>query len=222
MDKVIKLEVRDGISYASSKVIALELDIEHRALMQTIKKHQVAIESSFGRVAFEMLPFGTDGGTQNSNVAYLTEDQAIFVGTLSRNSETVVQFKARLVKAFQDAKRALQSTSQAMVPTSIEEMMILQLQGMIETKKRISEVEDKVKILEAKSTTRPDVFTIIGYATLHGVKVGLSLAAQLGKKAKAICNEKGIVVDKIHDPRFGQIGVYPADVLKEVFDNQMY
>lgn len=68
-------------------VLIVELNVEHASLMKLIKEHQEAIESDFGRVGFEIVPLKTAGGVQNSTIAYLTEDQAIFIGTLCRNSE---------------------------------------------------------------------------------------------------------------------------------------
>lgn len=83
---------------------------------------------------------------------------------------------------------------------------------------RLMEVENKVLLIQAQTATRPDYFTIMGYAILQKVKVSLTMAAQLGRKAKSICQQNGYHVDKVRDPRFGEVGVYPTDVLKQVFD----
>lgn len=106
--KIITLE--DKTLVANSRDIARELGIEHDNFMQTIRTHQAIIERDFGNLLFQ-----TGTSTPNSNGAkhqikycLLTEDQFIFIATLSRNSAKVVQFKAKLVKAFSIARQALQ------------------------------------------------------------------------------------------------------------------
>lgn len=118
MQELIQISTLNGVEVVDSRIIAEELGIQHDNLMETIRKHQPNIEDHFGMVTFETLPlevspFQTDKGGRPKRVAYLTEDQAIFVGTLSRNSQTVVEFKARLVKSFQTVRRLSQQPSVA-------------------------------------------------------------------------------------------------------------
>jgi len=104
------LTIKNSQPTISSEIIANELGILHRATLQLIKKHQSKIEL-FGRVAFEMLPFETNGGTQEKQICYLNENQAIFVGTLSKNTEKAVQYKAVLTQAFSNYKNQIQITT---------------------------------------------------------------------------------------------------------------
>ena len=161
---------------------------------------------------FLVLPNATGNRTQT----FWTKRGVIRLGFLIKSD------KAKRFRDFCEDLVISKMETTALVPQSMEEMMILQLQGMIDTKKRVSEVEEKVKILEAKQVTRPNVFTVMGYASLNKIKIGLSLAGQLGKKATTLSNEQGYPVDRIPDPRFGTVGVYDAVILKQVFDNQMY
>jgi hypothetical protein len=92
------IERRGETLVIDSRLVSARLGIEHRALIQTIKTHEGKIEERFGVVTFEMSkpPAGSLGG-RPEKFAFLTEDQALFIGTLSRNSERVVDFKADLV-----------------------------------------------------------------------------------------------------------------------------
>lgn len=98
---------------ADSRDIAKELGIDHHNLMQTVKTHQTDIEANFGCVLFQtddiQMPKG--GTRKETTHALLTEDQFIFIVTLSRNTAKVVQVKAKLVKAFSLAKQALRELS---------------------------------------------------------------------------------------------------------------
>ncbi|WP_374555503.1 Rha family transcriptional regulator [Aquitalea pelogenes] len=88
-----------------SRVIAAELDIENRALLQNIENHATHFEA-FGVVTFQMEkpPKGSKGGMP-VRYALLNEDQAYFAATLSRNTGRAVNVKFRLVKAFGEARR---------------------------------------------------------------------------------------------------------------------
>ena len=98
------------------------------------------------------------------------------------------------------------------------ELFLQNAQLMVEHERRMTKVENDVLELKARTATRPDYMTIVGYGTLHHIHVGLPLACSLGRKATKICNERGISMDTIPDPRFGTVKMYPIDVLCEVFN----
>jgi len=107
-------------------------------------------------------------------------------------------------------------------PISIEDALIQQLQLTKTIRLEQEKFNNRLTLIEAKTATRPEYFTVMCYAILNGVKVGLSLAAKIGRKAASICSTKGYHIDKIDDPRFGQVGCYPADVLQEVFKTTLF
>ena len=114
---LITIQEKNGELYADSRDIAAALDIEHAALIATIDKHKHFIESEFEtRVLFQKGPFRTPGGIQQIRYALLTEGQSLYVGTLSRNTPTVMRFKAVLVKAFLAARALEQQAVPAPVP----------------------------------------------------------------------------------------------------------
>lgn len=78
------------------------------------------------------------------------------------------------------------------------------------------EIKDKVAMIEAKTTTRSNYFTIVGYATLHNIQCGLQLASSLGRKASQLCKLRGIETEEIPDPRFGKVKTYPESILSEI------
>ena len=106
-------------------------------------------------------------------------------------------------------------------PISPAEQLLANAQLLVEQEKRLSSVETKVLEIEAKTTTRPDYFTIVGYGTLNKISVNLRQASLLGRRASDICKRKGYETDKIADPRFGYVKMYPRKVLEEVFSAPM-
>ena len=91
-----------------------------------------------------------------------------------------------------------------------------------EQQKWLDEVRQEVLELKAKTITRPEYFTIVGYATLNKIQVGLQLASKLGQKASRICKMEGFPMDEIPDPRFGKVKSYPKLVLQRVFNESAY
>lgn len=113
MSNLIKIELYNNVETIDSRLVAQRLDIQHKNLLETIKTYQEKIESNFGRIPFETLnvqvpiPNTNKFRIDEKLIYHLTEEQAIFVATLSRNSEVVVTFKADLVKAFSEYRKAL-------------------------------------------------------------------------------------------------------------------
>ncbi|WP_375443280.1 hypothetical protein [uncultured Nostoc sp.] len=50
-----------------------------------------------------------------------------------------------------------------------------------------------------------------------GLEISVKEASTKGRKASALCRKQGIEIERIHDPRFGRVGLYPESVLIEVF-----
>lgn len=60
-------------------------------------------------------------------------------------------------------------------------------------------------------------FSIAGWCALKGQNKSLKEFVDLGRKASAMCRQRGIVPQKVSDPRFGTVGLYPDVVLEELF-----
>ena len=95
-----------GEPTVSSLIVANGLGIAHKVLIATIKKYLPRVER-FGRVLFEKAPLKTGGGTQQVTFVNLNENQALFVGSLSVNTEQVLDFKVVLIEEFDKARKAL-------------------------------------------------------------------------------------------------------------------
>lgn len=98
-------------------------------------------------------------------------------------------------------------------------IQILQNQAreMIEVKAVQALQGEAIRLIEARTTTRPDYFTVVGYASLNNIRIGLKAASSVGQKASRICKSRGYDMESIPDPRFGTVRMYPFEVLTEVF-----
>jgi phage regulator Rha-like protein len=109
----------DGALVVDSRLIAQELAVTHEAFMKTIKKYESQTAQAFGGLRFEIGVPDTPTGNPPQFV-YLTEDQATFLMTLSRNTPEVVRCKILLVAQFSKAKKLLEQQGYQQVPhTSI-------------------------------------------------------------------------------------------------------
>lgn len=88
--------------------------------------------------------------------------------------------------------------------------------------KQIEAVKQVIQPVAKKPALSPKkepkyYYSVVGYAALKDVFLGIKKAAELGRKASALCRAKGIKIEEIPDPRFGRVKTYPESVLKEVF-----
>jgi phage regulator Rha-like protein len=104
----ISVSEHEGKLVVDSRLIAEQLGIEHESFLRTLDTYQSQIEQAFGVLRFEIgkPPRGSKGG-RPPRFGLLTEDQATFVMTLSRNTPEVVRCKIALVVAFSKAKDLL-------------------------------------------------------------------------------------------------------------------
>ncbi|MGL6342313.1 MAG: Rha family transcriptional regulator [Waterburya sp.] len=118
MSDLTVFQHEDGYLVVDSRLIAQELGIEHESFMKTVDRYKNQAEQAFGFLRFEVGEI--QGRGQPEKFVYLTEDQATFLMTLSRNTPEVVRCKILLVTQFSKAKKLLEEQGYKQVPhTSI-------------------------------------------------------------------------------------------------------
>ena len=119
----------DSQLVVDSRLVAQELAIEHESFMSTMQEYQTVTEQAFGVFRFQIgKPQKGSKGGRPERYVYLTEDQATFLMTISRNTPEVVQCKIKLVTAFSRAKELLRREqevrSQRSVPYWYQRMRV--------------------------------------------------------------------------------------------------
>lgn len=92
-----------GEARIDSRLIALNLSIKHKHLIELVRNHQDDFYE-FGILRFQTAVFSGVG--QPEKFLMLNEDQAYLLLAYSRNTAKVRSLKIGLVKAFRDARRA--------------------------------------------------------------------------------------------------------------------
>jgi phage regulator Rha-like protein len=210
---------QQGILVVDSRLIAEELGLNHSDWVKNvIKKYQSLLEANFGILRFENGEIRGRG--QPEKFAWLLEDQATFLMTLSRNTEQVISAKINLVKAFTEAKKRLANQVVAQPMTQIQMVVVMatqlaaQEQQLLQQEARLAAVEAEQQRYLAPCGHK---YTVMGFANIKEIKISAVQAAVKGRAASRICSSQGIEVERVYDPRFGKVGLYPEDVLAQVF-----
>lgn len=142
--------------------------------------------------------------SQKGNGVKGEEAREYFTGLEERTKQKMIDF-TRLSPELQRAYAIIESQA------------IIELEQRHQAEK-IKNLEDSVKQIEARISTRnEDYYTISGYASIRGIKVDISKAGILGKKASKLSREYEYPIGKTQDPRFGAVNTYHVDILNEVF-----
>ena len=169
---------RDSVLVVDSRLIAQDLGIAHKNLLETLDNYLSRIEGAFGVVRFETeKPLKGSRGGRPERVAYLTEEQATLLMTFSRNTSRVVDCKVALVQAFSQAKQVLKEV----IPAQNQEIERLKLELQV-AQAQTAAAQSQERLMQVSSAI----------VTMHGAgMLGLILG-----KPEAIVEQPPIVVEK--------------------------
>ena len=129
-------------------------------------------------------------------------------------------------KYFLECERVVkQKASQPM--TTIQALAIM-VNQMAEQERRMIEQEQQLKLTESRLAAveceqgryiapSGSKYTVLGFAVKQGLEISAKSASQKGRQASVLCRKREIDIERIYDPRFGYVGLYPESVLIEVF-----
>lgn len=95
--------VHDQEPFTNTLIVSEGVGLEHQFVMRLVRKYKTDFEE-FGTFDFQ----SQKSGGRATEFAELNEDQATYLITLFKNTETVRAFKIRLVKAFRKALKELE------------------------------------------------------------------------------------------------------------------
>ena len=180
----IVIQEKDNILVVDSRLIAIDLGIEHASILKTIKKYLDRLERK-NPVRFEICVVKRpQGGTYEETYCYLNEQQANLLMTFSRNTDQVLDCKERLVEAFIQAKQ--------IIPAQSDRIRELEL------------VNENLK-LQNELSSRVDTM-----ASFHGVPITLAL---LGR-GDCIVREETVVTEVVEPATGKTSKILTADQLK--------
>lgn len=173
-----------------SRLIATELGIQHKNFLGTIEKYNYLMASNpeMGAVAFETREFQTkQGNVSLERWAWLTELQATFIMTLSRNTEQVVNCKLALTVAFEKAKQVIKDV----IPAQAQEIERLKLELQL-AQAQAAAAQSQERLMQATNAI----------ATLHGFGM---VELILGKPDAIITHTEVVEKTVAVDPKTGRV-----------------
>lgn len=180
----------------------------HAHLMRDIRK----MEESWVKVAQSKFGLGSykDKNKQERPMYILSKTECLYIAT-KFNDEA----RAKLVLRWEELEREAEKNMTSAEKYMRDAMMFL------EQEKKLNEHDQRISVLEAKEKTRPDYFSVVGYASLNKIQLNNSLAMRIGRKASSICKKRDLLMDTTTDSRFGQVKLYPSKILEEVFNSEL-
>lgn len=192
----------------TSLVIAEITGKQHNDVMKAIRKMEDTW-TNLGQGNFSLISY-IDSQNRAKPMYELSKTETLYIAT-KFNDEA----RAKLVLRWQELEVKKQK------PLSSIDLIIQSAQRLKAIEEREEEQDRRLKILESKQVIRPNYYTVAGYGSLNGISVNIKLASKIGRAATKICLQRQLLTDKIPDPRFGTVKMYPGQVLQEVFKTEL-
>jgi len=207
MEQLVKITDNDGKKAVSAKELYDALGLDKTSWARWYRKNIINNEFAIGGEDWTYL--GIKQSKPRNQDFVLTIDFAKKLAMLTRTSQgdTVRKYFIEIEKSFLHRDN----------PLTPLDLFRTQIKVMEAQETRIKALESAVTDLAIKTATRPDYFSIVGYASKNGVNITLRMAQSLGLKARNLCIKNNMPIDSVPDPRFGRVGLYPALMLQEAF-----
>ncbi|MCG6134710.1 MAG: hypothetical protein MET45_08600 [Nostoc sp. LLA-1] len=102
--------------------------------------------------------------------------------------------------------------TQVQLLAAIAQQMAEQEQRLLEQEQQQTQVLARLKAVEIEqdrfNTPCRHKYSVVGFANLQGLEISVKEASAKGRKASALCRKQNIEIERIHDPRFGRVGLY--------------
>lgn len=203
--ELIKISENSGRKVVSAKelyeFIGYDKSNWSKWFPKNITENQFAIEN----VDYQTFVLITNGNE--------TKDFIISVDFAKRLS-----MMARTKKGEQARLYFIECEKQINKPLSQIEIILQSAQILTDIERNQKALENRIEAIEKRPQINAPIehFSIMGYCHNIGKQISIGEAKSLSIKCRKICNELGLVIGKVSDPRFGSVNTYPLNVLKEV------
>lgn len=217
MEELIPISEKDGKRAVSARDLHSFLESKRdfsNWIKDRIDKYDLVENVDY--VVFNKFGENPNGGRPQIEYA-LTVDAAKELSMVEGNEKGK---QAR--RYFIECERKLkESGNEALSPAEV----ILRLaQRNVDNERKMREIERKqermqseIEDIRQRTTTDLGRSTIVAYVSRNNIKLDVKRFGAMGRKASTLCKKRDIPVTKIHDVRWGQVSVFPDEILDEVF-----
>ena len=191
----------------SSKEIAELTDKNHGHVKRDI-------ENMFSQLDLDVSRFGYIylDSMKREQAGYLLDKDL----TLTLVSGYSIPLRHKIIKRWQELEK-----TKILSPA---EQLLENAKMLVAIEKKQQEHELKLKQIEqlaiqanSYNSANTGFMTIRGFCNIHKIKQSMREAIQKGKEASALAKEYSIITKKAKDEMFGEVNVYPVELLEEVF-----
>lgn len=213
-----------------------------------IEAHEILIQSVNARDLYEFLGLAdsqwsrwTKQNIENNEFAFENNDWVGFdmmsSGNKTRGYALSVDFAKRIAmmtkseKGEQVRQYFLDCERRANQPLTTMQMiahMALQIDAQNkraeEQDRRLLLQEQRTNEIEARQAAIVDGFryySVLAYSKLNAINVDLATAQRIGRNAAILSRDEGVLIDKVRDPRFGEVNAYAETILDRVFGKEI-
>jgi len=107
----------------------------------------------------------------------------------------------------------------AKTPVTSGQMFMEVAKQFLELENRLFAVESSQQRLEDRvneALPRDSYLTILGSCSKYHVQLSAKERQDFGKDAGKLCRQRGLLVDRVPDKRYGTVGAYPEEILLEL------
>ena len=203
---------------------------------QAVSKRYQGVNESDRKIA----EINTAGGIQGVN---LINESLFRKWIIKDNPELAEKIMVAGVRVYLHSVAGYKVTSTAVEqqPKSTADMLIMFAQAFKEHEERLKNIEEENRLVKEKLSEQSHLieavameseantaelerfrnghgfyYSIAGYCHNLNIKKSLPWMNAQGRKASALCKQRGIVPQKVTDPRWGSVNTYPDTVLEEL------
>lgn len=222
MNELIKITERDGKKAVSAR--ELHAFLESKQDFSTWIKSRIEKYDLIENVDFVTAPqiYGTANGGHSTRLEYALSVDAAKELSMVEGNEKGKQARKYFLDCERVAKESKKILTQAEIVLQMAQLNVENERRILSLESENKEIKEQVMLIDARTQTRPDYFSVIGFSKLNRINVGLKSAVALGKVASSLCKSRKIETEKVTDQRFGEVNTYPSHVLREVFETHGY
>lgn len=226
---------QDGRLVTTSLKVAEVFGKVHAKVMRDIEKLDCSDEftiANFGKRTFK-----TEQGNEYP-MYEITKDGFVFL-VMGYTGKKAAGFKEAYIRKFNEMESELKS-QQAKQLTAAESLLqsvqllvaheqeIARLKAQNENLSKVNgmlmeqmfDVSMAVDDINSRLNNEIDLYTVIGYCSLHKINITRREAAIIGGACARMCKKENIPTESIADPRFGKVNTYPSEIIAKCYENR--
>ena len=153
------------------------------------------------------------GDSTASRLRVNRQSGLLFLGSQSREAAKEAEVSLRL----REGDKICTIKRRVTAPDGTTSLFVDNERKMREIERKQERLQSEIEDIRQRTTTDLGRSTIVAYVSRNNIKLDVKRFGAMGRKASTLCKKRDIPVTKIHDVRWGQVSVFPDEILDEVF-----